>query len=196
MYKKIAIASLAGSLSLAACTEPTEPDPPAADPEPKTGAPKQARNPFGMEDIAEDFFGDQLQEWAAGVELSGGGDDPNAQAWASPSGQSAFGSIDGEWTGRWSESGKDGQPWMIGSATIRNVGDRVFFHYRSENQGDEYLCETLREGDRLVGTYVNVDPFMSDDNGPWVGLIVGPDRIDGAWFNGRWDFRRVAAEAE
>ena len=194
MHREIAGVIVAVSLSLVACTGPAGPEDSTPEPEPKNAAPKQARNPFGLEDLADDFFGEELQEWASGVELGGGPDDPNSEAWPAPSAQREFDSIDGEWAGRWSESQKDDKAWMTGTATIKSVGDRVFFLYRSEGNEDEYLCEALREGNRLVGSYVNIDPFMWDDNGPWVGLIVGSDRIDGKWLDGRWDLRRVAAE--
>ena len=46
-----------------------------------------------------------------------------------------------------------------------------------------------------MGTYVNVDPLERADNGPWVGIIVDTNRIDGKWLDGRWDFRRVTADA-
>lgn len=188
MHREAATVFIAMCLGLAACTGPSDPESSAAEPEP------QVRNPFGLEDIAEDFFGGELEEWAALVELSGGRDDPNAEAWAPLSAQGGFDSIDGKWSSRWSESAKSDLAWTTGTATIESVGDRVFFLYR--NGEDEYLCEALREGNRLVGTYLNVDPLMSDDNGPWVGLIVGTDRIDGEWLDGRWDFRRVAPDAE
>jgi len=186
MHSKVASAFLAICLGLAACTGPSDHESPAPEPEP------QARNPFGLEDIADDFFGEELQEWASQVELSGGDDDLNAEAWASPSARGGFDSIDGEWSSRWSESAEGELAWTTGTATVKSVGERVFFLYRSGE--DEYLCEALRDGNRLVGTYLNVDPLMSDDNGPWVGLIVGKDRIDGEWLDGRWDLRRVAAD--
>ena len=192
MHREVASVIIAVSLGLAACTGPTGSESSAPEPELEDAVPKQVRNPFGLVDIADDFFGEELQEWAAGVQLSGGEDDPNAEAWAPPSAQRDFDSIDGEWSGRWSEPQKDDKAWTSGSATIKSVGDRVFFLYRAEE--DEYLCEAMREGNRLVGTYVNVDPFRWDDQGPWVGLIVGKDRIDGKWLDGRWDFRRVAAD--
>ena len=184
MHREVASLIIALSLSVAACTGPTDS---------KSSAPQpEIRNPFGQADVADHFFGEELAEWAIDVELSGGEDDPNAKEWAQPSAQLGFDSIDGEWSGRWSEPENDAEAWTTGTARIKSVGDRVFFLYRA--QEDEYLCEAMREGDRLVGTYVNTDPAMFDDNGPWVGLIVGPDRIDGEWLDGRWDFRRVAAE--
>ena len=192
MHRDVACVIIAMSLSLAACTGPTESESSAPQPEAENTVPQQVRNPFGLADVADHFFGEELAEWAIDVELSGGEDDPNAEEWAQPSAQPSFDSIDGEWSGRWSEPGNDAEAWTTGTARIKSVGDRVFFLYRA--QEDEYLCEAMREGDRLVGTYVNTDPAMFDDNGPWVGLIVGPDRIDGEWLDGRWDFRRVAAE--
>ena len=184
MHREIASVIIAVSLGLAACTGPADSE---------DSASKPVRNPFGLEDIAEDFFGEELEEWAAGVKLAGGEDDRNGEAWAQPSAQPSFDSIDGEWSSRWSVSAIDANSWTTGSATIKSVGDHVFFLYRGEE--DEYLCEAMREGDRLVGTYLNVDPLKWDDQGPWVGLIVGKDRIDGEWLNGRWDFRRSAADA-
>ena len=46
--------------------------------------------------------------------------------------------------------------------------------------------------DRLVGRYMSaVEPR---ETGPWVGVIVDSERIDGQWQgitgSGRWDFRR------
>jgi hypothetical protein len=48
--------------------------------------------------------------------------------------------------------------------------------------------EALRQGDRLTGRYHAVD--QPRDTGPCVFRIVGPDRLDGSWPSGRWDFRR------
>jgi len=45
--------------------------------------------------------------------------------------------------------------------------------------------------DRLVGRYLNLD--TPSDSTPWVGLIVGGERIDGQWAMGRWDLRRKLA---
>lgn len=192
MHREVASVLIAVSLGLAACTGPTDSKSSAPEPDLEDAVPQQVRNPFGLADIADHFFGEELAEWAAEVELSGGEDDPNAEAWAQPAEQRSFDSIDGEWSSRWSEPAKDDKAWTTGTATITSVRDRVFFLYRA--QEDEYLCEAMREGNRLVGTYLNTDPEMRSDNGPWIGLIVGPDRIDGEWLDGRWDFRRVAAE--
>ncbi len=194
MHREVTSVIIAVSLGLAACTGPADSESSSPKPELEDAVPKQVRNPFGLEDVPDDYFGEELEKWAVEVELLGGEDDPNAQAWAQPTAQRSFDSIDGEWSVRWSEPATDDKTWTTGTATIKSIGDRVFFLYRSQDEEDLYLCETMREGNRLVGTYLNTDPEMRSDNGPWVGLIIGSDRIDGEWLDGRWDFRRVAAE--
>lgn len=180
-------------LALGACAAPPDSENAKTDPEPDAVETKPVKNPFGLVDIEEDFFGEELQQWASRVELAGNDDDPNAEPWAAPSTERGFDSIDGEWSSRWSEPEAQDKGWTNGTATIKTVGDRVFFLFRDDEQ--EYLCEALREDDRLVGTYVNVDPLERADNGPWVGIIVDTNRIDGTWLDGRWDFRRVTADA-
>ena len=53
-----------------------------------------------------------------------------------------------------------------------------------------WLLEAVKEGkDRLVGRWVQVG--NANDTGPFVGLIVNGERIDGTWSEDRrWDFRR------
>lgn len=73
--------------------------------------------------------------------------------------------------------------------------ERTFILYRDAQA--RYLFELRRQkpgttdqpGPRLIGTYVNLAD--ENDTGPWVGLLVGNDRIDGKWQGGRWDFRRI-----
>ena len=46
-----------------------------------------------------------------------------------------------------------------------------------------------------MGRYINQG--VPSASTPWVGLIVGDDRIDGVWTSGRWDLRRnLGAGAE
>jgi hypothetical protein len=157
-----------------------EPDAPVT--ETPTSQPSEPRNPFGLEDVP-DCCGADSQAFATEAPELGADDDPNAEAWVSMIG-GADGSIDGEWAGRWKVD-IEGQGWVTGRATIRSVGDRVYVHYRDDG---EYLLEAQRQGDRLIGRYVNLDEIT--DRSPWVGRIVDGDRIDGAYAAGRWDFRR------
>lgn len=58
--------------------------------------------------------------------------------------------------------------------------------------GSTWLLEAAMEpGGRLVGRWVQVG--NPRDTGPFIGLIVDEERIDGVWdWSGRsrWDFRR------
>lgn len=147
-----------------------------------------ARNPFGLPDV-EHPFGPAVKEFIQGTRLAGSDADENAPAWTAVAAPGAA-SIDGQWASRWKDTGD----WTTGRATIRTKGDRIYILYR--DSGGRYLFE-LRYGQgntqRLVGRYVNLGD--EDDNGPWVGRIIGNDRIDGKWNGGRWDFRRVATPA-
>lgn len=173
------IAVLACALACAGCGgERAEPAPGEAPP-----ASKAARNPFGLADIP-DCCGPTVHEFAREAPGLAAADDENASAWVHM-GRGPHTSIDGEWAGRWRvEEGE----WISGSATIRTVGGRVYIHHRDTA---EYLIEAEREGDRLVGRYVNTRDDR--DTSPWVGTVVSNERIDGSWRSGRWDFRRGGA---
>jgi hypothetical protein len=138
-------------------------------------------NPFGVVDVMAPDWND-VQLFAATVQLSGASTDANAAPWppAQPEGP-----LDGEWAGRWSGGSAEDQ-WASGTATIRTVGERVYILF--SQGGGAYLIDARREGNRLVGKYLNLHDHR--DTYPWVGLIVDHERIDGAWTGGRWDFRR------
>jgi hypothetical protein len=148
---------------------------PAADDKP--------RNPFEVEDV-KDPTGEDVKDFAKGTKLPGGKDDKNAEQWVKKETEGKKGSLEGEWSGRWS----DGK----GTAKIKVIKDRVYVLYTDDEgtlQGKTWLLEAVREKDRLVGRWVQVG--NADDTGPFVGLIVDDERIDGTWGNGeRWDFRR------
>jgi hypothetical protein len=92
----------------------------------------------------------------------------------------------GDWEYRW--KGEGNHPWVSGFAEIKLVGDRVFILCR-EGTG-KYLVEGRRgPGDRIVGRYRNL--FVPTDTGPFVARCISPERIDGCWSSGRWDFRRT-----
>jgi hypothetical protein len=146
------------------------------------------RNPFGVADVA-DPYGEDVRRLAATTRLGGGGGDRNAPQWAPRATDDASGELDGEWYSRWAVG-------TFGIAKIRLVGDRLFALYTDDAgrmAGRTWILEAVREGggNRLVGRWVQVGNLR--DTGPFVGLIVNNERIDGIWnWRGteRWDFRR------
>jgi hypothetical protein len=136
------------------------------------------RNPFDVEDV-NDPVGEDVKQFASGVTLDGGKDDKNAEQWVTDETNGKAGSLDGDWSGRWSaDSGK---------AQIKVKKDRVFILYE-DNKG-KWLIECEKSGKKLVGRWVNV--ANACESGPFAGLIVDDERIDGQWAeNERWDFRR------
>jgi hypothetical protein len=143
------------------------------------GDEKKTRNPFGVADV-EDPYGDDVKEFAKGVKLAGDDKDKNAEQWVDTETAGKADSLDGEWSGRW-EGGS-------GTAKVKVIKDRVYVLYKDDNAS--WILEAVKEGkDRLVGRWVQVG--NADDTGPFVGLIVNNERIDGTWGEGaRWDFRR------
>ena len=145
----------------------------------------QRRNPFGVEDVP-DPYGEDVKQFAAAARLPGGPNDKNAAQWVRTVTEARTNGIDGEWAGRW-EAG-------VGVARIKTVRGRVYVLYTDKEgqfQGRSWLLEAVREGNRLVGRWHQVG--NPGDTGPYVGLIVNDERIDGMWGGGdggRWDFRR------
>jgi hypothetical protein len=145
------------------------------------------RNPFGLPDI-EDPINREVREFAATARFPGDADDPNAEAWNRRVVTGNPDVIDGTWQSRWRTG--DGE-WVTGMARIRTVEDRVYILF--SNLGSKYLIEAKKGvNGRLVGRYSNVNE--PGDTTPWVGRMVAPDRIDGVWTGGRWDFRRKLTE--
>jgi hypothetical protein len=146
-------------------------------------AEEKRRNPFNVEDV-KDPTGEDVKRFAADVKLPGGDKDKNAEQWVKEATEGKKDSLDGDWSGRWSAGS--------GTAKVKVVKDRVYVLYTDTEgglKGKTWLLEAVREKDRLVGRWVQVG--NPDDTGPYVGLIVGDDRIDGTWGgNERWDFRR------
>src|SRR5207302_2928488 len=116
--------------------------------------------------------------------LPGGDKDPNGEQWVKKETAGKVGSLEGEWSGRWSDGS--------GTAKIKVVKDRIYVLYTDNEgtlKGATWLLEAIRDKDRLVGRWMQVD--NPNDSGPFVGLIVDDERIDGTWGGGaRWDFRR------
>ena len=154
----------------------------------------QGRNPFGVMDVPDPFDSD-VQDFAAGATVEGGGDDDNAQDWANARGDSHDDSIEGAWSSRWNGGTDPTIPgdakdlWKQGHGSVKAVGGRVYLTFTWSGGVRKGLIEARREGtDRLVGKYINLtDPSVTR---PWIGLIVSNQRIDGRWTAGRLDFQR------
>lgn len=149
-----------------------------------------ARNPFGLPDVNKPFV-IRFKEFWQTTPVSGDGQDENAAAWGAVSLPQAA-DITGRWSARWKN---DNGEWMTGEAIIKVKDERTFIIYRDARA--RYLFElrtqkpaaTQQPGHRLIGRYVNL--VDEEDNGPWVGRVMGNDRIDGKWQGGRWDLRRT-----
>ena len=144
-----------------------------------------SKNPFGVPDIREEYFGDDVADWYATVSMPGADDDPNAESWAVLVDPDAEAGIEGQWAGRWR---LEEDAWREGTAEIRTAEGRAYILFTDHSDEFRYLIEARIEGDNLVGVYQNLENDY--DSAPWAGLVVGSERIDGYWPNGRWDFRR------
>jgi hypothetical protein len=184
---------LAALLTLAGCSgdasapgaAPASPAHEAAAAEAPAGPASTSRNPFGVPDVPQEYLGDDVARWSATVDMPAAEDDPNAERWALLADPDGAGGIDGRWAARWNFAVDPA--WREGLAEVRSNGDRVFILFTGQS-GVRYLVEAGREGDRLVGAYQNL--VDASDAAPWTGRIVGDERIDGTWPQGRWDFRR------
>ncbi len=164
-----------------------EKDRPTTKPLPEKDRPP---NPFGVKlDVVPDDA--EVKEFAKKVRLRGGAEDANAAPWVERPVPGKADSLDGEWSGRWKYHLADRWVPQTKPTRIETDGQRVYVLF-TYHEG-EYLIVALREGkDRLVGRFVSV--IEPKDTGPYVGLVVDGERIDGEWKGpsgeGRWDFRR------
>ena len=148
----------------------------------------ESRNPFGFPDIVAPD-GPDVMQLAARIQMPGGPDDRNAPQWAEDVAASGNrDSLNGVWYSRW-EAGTSG------SSTVRVIGDRLDATYTNQSgrmAGKTWLLEAVIGSDnRLAGRWIQIG--NSRDTGPFIGLIVSPERIDGIWsarMSDRWDFRR------
>jgi hypothetical protein len=155
---------------------------------------RHTRNPFGTMDVPEPN-GPDVIEFAAAASLEGQDDDANAAAWAGLPYAAGAGSLEGRWFSRWNGgadptiAGDAPEKWKQGQAELRLKDDRAYLLFDWDNGKRKGLIEARRDGaTRLVGKYINLtNPEIVR---PWIGLIVGGDRIDGCWTGGRLDFRR------
>ncbi len=154
-----------------------------SDTPPRYSTPR-VRNPFGLKNDAREPDGDDVRLFADSIMLTGDDADRNAKQWCSETVDGDPNLLDGVWESYWSDAGQGGVDKPV---QCRTVGDRVFFLIRT-NRGHSYLIEAIRQpGNRLAGRG-GVVAYPAD--GPWAGVIVNPERIDGQWAKGRWDFRR------
>ena len=75
-----------------------------------------------------------------------------------------------------------------------SIGNRVVILYKDRYKEGYRTYASLiithkEENDLLIGRYY--DFSGPNDSGPWVGLRINSDRIDGQWSYGRWGFRRI-----
>jgi len=142
------------------------------------------KNPFGVRDVGE-IPDDQIRQLASQANLPGHREDPNAPSWCGERKTgTSFPSVEGAWSSRWNHGTAEAD-WRQGTAQIKSSGEKIYILYEDDGK---YLVEAKIDKNLLLGKYVNLN--NGRDTGPWVGKIVGNDRIDGQWAHGRWDFRR------
>jgi len=145
------------------------------------------RNPFRVPDVAAPD-GPDIQQLAARIQMPGDASDRNAPQWSDAITPGNPDTLDGEWYSRW-------EVGTSGSAKIEVIGDRLYAIYTNRSgrmAGKTWLLEAVIGPDkRLAGRWEQVG--NTRDTGPFIGLIVSPERIDGIWssrMSDRWDFRR------
>ena len=143
------------------------------------------RNPFGVKDVPNPD-GEDVQAFAREANFSQTRRMTMLLKWSEKATEGKAGTLDGEWSCRWSSIGGGVTNWYFGTATVRTVKDRVYILCKDET--GTFLIDTVRKGNRLVGRYMGI--WSNSDSTPWVGVIVDNERIDGIWSGGRWDLRR------
>ena len=142
----------------------------------------KSRNPFGCKDVIDPRHG-SVKDFLKSVNLTVNQKDENAKEWNKKKLKKSQ-SITGEWESRWKSTGDD---WAMGNAWIKVVGRRTFILFKGVNSNYIFELKTLGKN-KLSGRYLNLND--ESDCGPWAGIRVSDDRIDGFWQAGRWDFRR------
>jgi hypothetical protein len=146
-----------------------------------------SRNPFRVADVPNPD-GPDVMQLAARVQMPGGPDDRNAPQWVDEVTPGSPDRLDGEWSSRW-------EVGTSGTAKIEVIGDRLYALYSNRTgrmAGKIWLLEAVIGPDnRLAGRWQQIG--NARDTGPFIGLIVSSERIDGIWsgrMSDRWDFRR------
>jgi hypothetical protein len=94
--------------------------------------------------------GDDIEAFAATVNLEGGPSDCNAEVWFENLTSHSKDSLDGLWASRW--NGGLAAHWRVGMATIKVVGRHIYILY--DEGSSAYLIAARREGrTKLVGRY-------------------------------------------
>jgi hypothetical protein len=137
--------------------------------------------------LAEVSQDKSVRSLANSIHLDGKPDDPNASEWTNNVAGVTQDCIDGPWFSRWNW-GEKANKWIVGTAKLQTIGEQVYIFF-SDNKSTYIIAAQREADDRLVGRYFNL--IHTTDSKPWVGLIVSPERIDGEWSQGRWDFRRT-----
>lgn len=137
-----------------------------------------------LTDISQDRA---VSSFALKSNLTGRQDEANAINWFNNITEGRQDSLDGIWFSRWN-GGYSGVNWEVGTASLHTIKNSVYILHTSSRWA--YLIAANKEGrNKLVGRYFNL--LNPSESTPWVGLIVSPERIDGQWADGRWDFRRA-----
>lgn len=146
-----------------------------------------SRNPFRVADVPNPD-GPDVRQLAARVQMRGGPDDRNAPQWVHETTPGNADRLDGEWSSRWAAG-------TSGTAKIEVIGDRLYALFSNRAgpmAGKIWLLEAVIGPDnRLAGRWQQIG--NARDTGPFIGLIVNAERIDGIWsgrIGDRWDFRR------
>ena len=154
----------------------------------------EGRNPYGVMDVP-DPNDSEVEDFAAHARLDGSDGDDNASRWNDPGVDGAPGALPEDWSSRWNGGadptipGDVPETWKHGRGEVRFVADRVYLLFDWADGSRRGLIDAKVEaGGKLVGKYINLT--APEVTRPWCGLIVGDDRIDGRWTNGRLDFRR------
>ena len=152
------------------------------------------RNPFGVMDVPNPNDDDVMQ-FARDTLPEESATDENAKPWSAGDASYQRGTIEGEWSSRWNGAadptipGDTPDKWKQGQGEARIVEDRVYLLFDWDSGARRGLIDARREGPRrLVGKYINLN--NPEITVPWVGLVVGDQRIDGYFAQGRVDFRR------
>ena len=156
---------------------------------------KRVRTEPVLEALAEAglnlFYGDDVARFAEGIKLSGSSSDPNATPWHEVPGHpppllQLDTPLSGLWSTRWNEGNPPVSGWTTGVAAAAFYANR--FAILHKDPVHDILLLGEQSGSRLAGREYRAENLR--DSGPWAGLIVAQDRIDGVWARGRWDFRR------
>jgi hypothetical protein len=128
---------------------------------PENEARAKTRNPFGVMDVPDPDDAEVMQ-FAGSTTLAGSADDANAAIWSTAEGASQPGSIEGNWSSRWNGaadptmSGDAADKWKQGRCEARTAEDRVYLYFDWNFGARKGLIDARREGQRLVGKYINL----------------------------------------